>query len=299
MNKKNILQLTIALFFSTSISIIAQHEFPPLSHMGKIYQVVGDTKVEIEYERPSVRNRKIFGGLVPWNKVWRTGAGYCTKISFDKSVKVGGQQIDKGRYSLFTIPNKEEWVIIFNRDTTLYGSYNYDPALDVARFSSKSTPSNRRYETLTFDIDLVPNNAIVYINWVNTQVAFRIDTNIDAVTLKYIEQLLIADKINDLDEYGLGADYLLYQNMNYNDGLLLADKMIQEGGNIGWAQNIKVGIYRKTHRYDLALIEIEKSVARTNLMKYEKEEYRINDLEELERQKKEVAHLIFEAQRGN
>ena len=96
--------------------------------------MVGNTTLQIEYERPSARKRKVFGELVPWDQVWRTGAGNCTKIKTNQPIKIGGQQIEKGVYSLFTIPNPHEWVIILNKDTSLYGSYNYNSENDVARF---------------------------------------------------------------------------------------------------------------------------------------------------------------------
>ena len=88
--------LLLALLLIVGSPLFAQYEFPSLSPKGHISQVVGDTQIEVEYERPSVRNRVIYGGLAPWNKVWRTGAGYCTKIRFDKPVSVGGQQVDAG-----------------------------------------------------------------------------------------------------------------------------------------------------------------------------------------------------------
>ncbi|MCB0649080.1 MAG: DUF2911 domain-containing protein [Saprospiraceae bacterium] len=78
--------------------------FPSLSPKGNISQVVGNTRIEIEYIRPSVRKRQIFGDLIPWDKVWRTGAGSCTKISLNEPVKIGGQKVQAGKYALLTIP---------------------------------------------------------------------------------------------------------------------------------------------------------------------------------------------------
>jgi hypothetical protein len=96
MIRETLLTFTILFLFG---NLIAQNEYPypSLSPKGSIYQVVGNTSIKIEYERPSVRKRTIFGGLVPWNKVWRTGAGKCTKITIDQPVKIGGQKIKKDR----------------------------------------------------------------------------------------------------------------------------------------------------------------------------------------------------------
>jgi len=155
-----------------------------------------------------VRNRKIFGELVPWNKVWRTGAGGCTKIGFVKAVKVGNQSVPAGKYSLFTIPNEEEWVVIINSDTTLYGSYDYVQNKDVARFVVNPKKSDRFYETLTIDIDLVPNNAKMYVSWADVQIDFEIETYSDQKALEYINEKLLTGNNKVLDSYAAGASYL-------------------------------------------------------------------------------------------
>lgn len=257
----------------------AQFKFPSPSPEGSITQVVGDTKIELEYERPSVRGRKIYGGLVPWNKVWRTGAGKCTRISFDKAVIVGNQPVEAGAYSLFTIPNKEEWVVIINSDTTLYGSGHYDKMKDIARFPVKAKKSSRFYETLSIDIDLVPNNAKMYISWADTQISFDVLTSIDDKTLKYIEEELLTGRVKDVDEYGMGASYLNLNNKRFNEALILAQKMIDDGENELWARNLKQSIYDKMQLYGEALKEIEKGLELTKKGKYEKEEWRQESIE--------------------
>src|SRR5688500_17650295 len=97
-------------FLFTGLSANAQHDvelFRSPTPKGILSQTVGNTKIEIEYERPLARKRKIFGDLVPWGQVWSTGAGACTKIRIDKPVLIGGQKVPAGNYSLFTIPNPE------------------------------------------------------------------------------------------------------------------------------------------------------------------------------------------------
>lgn len=275
--------LFLLLLAAVQGPLFAQFEFPSLSPKGNITQVIGDTRIEVEYERPAARNRVIFGGLVPWNKVWRTGAGYCTKIRFDKPVSVGGQQIEAGHYSLFTIPSPNSWIVIFNTDTTLYGSYGYDEKKDVARFVVNSLKPDRFYETLTIDIDFIPNHARMYISWANTQIHFPIHTSSDERAMRYIQEELLTGKEKDPDQYGMGADYLMYQNQNFSDALILAEMMIQKEGNEGWARIIKLTVYEKLHLYDKALVEIEKGIAHTQTSEYEEEVYRENDLKEWKR----------------
>ena len=243
-----------------SIQLSAQFAFPSLSPKGKISQVVGNTLVEIEYERPSARNRAIFGHLVPWNMVWRTGAGYCTKISFDQPVHIGGQTVEAGKYSIFTIPNTDEWVIILNTDTTLYGSYNYDTQHDIARFIARPQKSHRYYETLTFDIDLRPNNATIYISWENTQVSFELKTSTDSELMNYIEENLLSGKLKDGNLYSNAAEHLYFLNTRLKDALLLTDMAIELNQEDGFARRVQMDIYEKLHLYEDALLTIEEAL---------------------------------------
>ena len=126
--------IIICLFFP--VALLAQNkdfQYPSLSPKGQVTQVVGYTEITVDYERPSARGREIFGKLVPWNEVWRTGAGNATRIRFSQDVEVEGQPLKAGYYSLFTIPGHESWTIILHSDTTLYGSYRYNAAGDVLR----------------------------------------------------------------------------------------------------------------------------------------------------------------------
>ncbi|MEM7371046.1 MAG: DUF2911 domain-containing protein [Bacteroidota bacterium] len=219
--------LFLSFFICMSSGSYAQIDFPSLSPKGTLSQQVGNTTISIEYERPSVRNRVIFGGLVPWNKVWRTGAGYCTKISFDKEVIVGGQSVAAGTYSLFTIPSPEEWMVILNSDVSLYGSYDYDPTKDVARFHVPSQRSVRFYESMTLDIDIVPNNAQIYFSWANTQISFPVQTSTDHIIQEYIEKELMTEKSADAAVYASAAAYLLVEDLDFFRASWLVNKSFE------------------------------------------------------------------------
>lgn len=203
----------------------AQFDFPSLSPKGTLSQQVANTNISIEYERPSVRNRVIFGGLVPWDQVWRTGAGHCSKISFDKDVMVGGQPIPAGKYSLFTIPNPDEWMVILNSDVSLYGSYDYDPQKDVARFRVRPEVSHRFYETMTLDIDILPNDARIYLSWANTQISFDIETTADQIAQAYIARDLLTETEKDASAYVSAASYLLTHDLDF----FQADWLVNKG----------------------------------------------------------------------
>lgn len=248
--------LIISLVF-VSFQIKGQEiDFPSFSPKGNISQTVGNTLIEIEYERPSVRKRQIFGELVPWNKVWRTGAGNCTKIKFDKDVKIGGQIVSAGNYSIFTIPNIDEWLVIINKDTSLYGSYNYDFKKDVARFVVTPSKSSRFYETLNFDIELNQHNAKVYISWANTQISFDIETSTNGYIEKLIREELLTGKNKVSDNYAGASAYLAYRGIDLAIALKLADKAKELDKNSEWIYGIKIGIYESLKLYDNAMEEI-------------------------------------------
>ncbi len=269
----------------------SEYPYPSLSPKGNIYQVVGNTTIKIEYERPSVRKRQIFGELVPWGKVWRTGAGSCTKISFDKDVKVGGQKIEAGKYSLFTIPNIQEWIIILNKDTTLYGSYDYDYKKDVARFVTIPIKSNRFYETLSLDIEILPNNAKIYLSWANVQVSFDVETTTDSEIEKLIEEELLTKKNKDSDIYAGAAEYLFFRGDNLMDAITLAEVAIEINENNGWARSLKIKIYEKMKLFDTALTEIDDYIKYAQGRKWDDELEKQNTLEFLKKEQIRISRL--------
>jgi hypothetical protein len=114
---------------------------------------IGDKNITISYHQPAVKGRKIWGELVPFDKVWRTGANNATTITVDKDVKVGGKPLPKGRYSLMTIPTaSSDWIIIFNKDADQWGAYSYDEKKDEVRVKAKSAKSDAFNERLTFAV---------------------------------------------------------------------------------------------------------------------------------------------------
>lgn len=262
--------------------------YPSFSPKGNISQTVGNTLIEIEYERPSVRKRQIFGELVPWNKVWRTGAGNCTKIKFDKEVKIGGQKVAAGNYSVFTIPNIREWMVIINKDTSLYGSHAYDYKKDVARFVVIPTESSRFYETLNFDIELIQHNAKMYISWANTQISFDIETSTNEYIEKLIREELLTGKNKVSDNYAGAADYLAYRGVDLTTALKLADKAKELDKNSEWIYGIKIGLYKSLKLYDNAIDEISQLLL---ILKRNKEERSV-EIQTMESEYERIKMLI-------
>lgn len=126
----------------------------------------------IDYSQPSVKDRKIWGDLVPYDKVWRTGANEATTLTIENDVKIDGKVLKAGKYGLFTIPGKTEWTIIINSVWDQWGAYNYDASKDVMRFKVKPEKSDKFYEKLTYTID---NDGDVELMWDNLEVSFDMD----------------------------------------------------------------------------------------------------------------------------
>src|SRR6056297_3850063 len=120
------LVLSLFLVLTLGWSMQAQISTPAPSPLAKMEQMVGLTEVHLEYSRPSAKGRTIYGDLVPFDKLWRTGANSATKVTFSDDVVIEGKTLEAGSYALFTIPGKEEWTIIFNTDTEQGGTGNYD-----------------------------------------------------------------------------------------------------------------------------------------------------------------------------
>lgn len=186
--------LAFVLSFQTAFS---QLDIPRPSPLGRVYQAVGLNNLTIEYSRPSVKGRVIFGDLVPYGKLWRTGANAATKITITDAAKFEGKEVPAGDYSLFTIPNKDSWTIIINKDITASVN-NYDPAKDAARFDVKAQTTSEKVETFTINIaDVKTDNANIEILWDNMKVKFNMSTEVDSKVMKQIDQALKGPSTND------------------------------------------------------------------------------------------------------
>ncbi len=169
-------QIFLLLFLFTAKNNAQKKEPPRLSPKAFVGQTIGYTDVKITYGTPGVKGRKIWGGLVPYGKVWRTGANEATTIEFSTDVMVNGHPVPKGKYALFTIPNPDEWTIILNKVADQWGAFKYDPKEDLLRFKVKPVEHEFR-ERLMFSIDYkTPYSADVNIDWEKLRVSFTIDT---------------------------------------------------------------------------------------------------------------------------
>ncbi len=144
-----------------------ERKSPPATASGTI----GEATITINYAQPSMRGREIFGGLVPYEKIWRTGANEATTLETNKEIGVNGNILPAGKYAIFTIPGEKEWTIIFNSDIDQWGAYKYDESKDILRVKAKSG-THETTEKMTFTVD--EEKGMILLDWAEIRVVMQI-----------------------------------------------------------------------------------------------------------------------------
>src|ERR1051325_1673131 len=153
-------------------------QFPQVSQHAVVKQRIGLTDIEVDYSRPNKNNREIFGGLVPYGKLWRTGANAVTKIKFSKPVTLGDKQIPAGEYALFTIPTADEWTIIISKDAKVQSAADYKQENDAARITAQPEALADTIETFTIGLnDVKGASATLNFLWDKTRVPVKLTTD--------------------------------------------------------------------------------------------------------------------------
>lgn len=185
-------------FIATSIyslSGTSQVKMPQPSSTQTIKQDFGMGAIELTYSRPNAKGRKIFGDLVPFNKLWRTGANAATKIVFTDAVELGGKKVDTGTYVLYTIPGVDSWEIILNKGLTNWGIDGYKESEDVLHFKVEPAKSNTKLETFTMQFaNIKPESCELQILWEKTLVSIPVTANIKDRLRAQIETAMQTDK---------------------------------------------------------------------------------------------------------
>jgi hypothetical protein len=164
---------------------------PAPSPTATLKQKVGFTDVEVVYARPGVKDPKIFGGLLPHGEVWRTGANTATKITFSTPVKIGGKELAAGSYALFSIPDANEWTVIFNKVTGEWGAYSYKQENDALRVKAKPVTLSQPVETFTIDInDIRTESATLNLIWEKTRVPVKFEVDVVKQVVAQIDSVM-------------------------------------------------------------------------------------------------------------
>ena len=220
---------TLALHGQRDIRLLGPQEpplFPQLSPRASVQQVIGTTVLSVTYHRPKVRGRAIWGSLVPYGQVWRTGANEATTISFSEPVKVQGHPVPAGTYALFSIPGPDQWTLILNKRAKQIGAWEYDPKLDLVRFDVKAKPVLHT-EWLTYEV--YPGNAYtayVDLYWEKIRVSFLVEVDVDEIVTKRMRKLM-ASRPNDWKIFAQAAEYCLEQEIHMGEALAWAERSIK------------------------------------------------------------------------
>lgn len=209
-------------------------KFPAPSPSAVVQQTIGLTEVTVRYDRPAMRGRQVFGGLVPYHQVWRTGANESTKITFEGPVEFGGVAVPAGTYSLLTVPGPEAWEVILSAQVDMFGSYAYTPDQDVARVTVKPMTFASPLESLLIAFDaVVDDSAQLVIAWETTQVAVDIFADTQAVLVPQIEAVLAGD--GDDKPYFAAAMYYYARGIQLDQAAAWMERVVADQPDAFWA----------------------------------------------------------------
>lgn len=216
---------------------------PAPSPLQTVTQKFGLGDVTIEYSRPAVKDRVIFGDLVPYGKVWRTGANAATKITFTEAVKLEGNDVKPGTYAIYTVPNKDSWEVILYSDLTLGGNVaDYKAENEVLRFKVKPTAIPMKIESLTINVgDVDPTEAALTLMWENTMISIKMTTDIDAKVMQSIDESMKSEK----PDYFRAATYYFENGKDLKTALTWADKAIADNPTAFYMVMLKAKIEYK------------------------------------------------------
>jgi len=232
---------------------------PAASPSQTIDQAFGLSNIKIEYSRPSVKDRVIFGDLVPFDKIWRTGANSATKITFGEDVSIEGSKLAAGTYAMYTIPGKSSWNILFYKDLTLGGDVEgYKTDDEALRVSVKSSAIAEKVETFTINIgNIKSTSATLDLMWDKTKVSCTITTEIDEKVMKNIETALAKDS----RPYYQSANYYYENNKDMATALKWVNIAIEGNPKAYWMVHLKAKIQRKMNDTKGAIASAEQSLA--------------------------------------
>lgn len=220
---------------------------PTVSPGARVGQTVGLTQIEIVYHRPAVDGRALWGELVPWGQVWRTGANENTTITFSTDVTIEDQQLEAGTYGLHTVPGEEAWTVIFSRDHRAWGSYAYDEANDALRVTTQPTEAAHQ-ERLQFSFgELTERSATVHLRWGTLDVPFTVGVDTEATVLASIR-----DQLKGLGAFSWiapheAAQWCLDHDTHLEEALAWADQSIQAEPRFA-NQSVRASLLRKLDR---------------------------------------------------
>ena len=249
--------LALSLVCCTAFFANAQTlKTPAPSPSQTLKQDFGISTIELNYSRPGMKGRKIFGDLVPYGKVWRTGANSATRIKFSDDVTIGGQQLKAGEYAIYTVPNEGSWDIIINKGSENWGT-DYKQEDDIMRVKATSVKLDQPVETFTMQFaNVKPTSTDLQILWDKTMVSVPITTDVDKKVMAQIDNALNKDN----RPYFQAAMYYMETGRDLNQALTWFDKAIEQNPNAYWVYHQKANALAKLGKKSDAKATAQKSM---------------------------------------
>lgn len=234
----------------------AQLKTPAPSPTQTIKQDFALSSIEVSYSRPGMKGRDIYGDLVPFGKVWRTGANQATTITFGEDVMVGDKKVPAGKYGLLTIPEKKEWTIIISKQLDVTSPTAYKMDMDVARIMVSPAKMDNSVETFTMQFaNMKPNSCELHLMWDKTAVAIPISADVEKKVMAQIDQLMNKDN----RPYFGAAMYYLDNGKDLNQALVWFDKAVEAQPTAFWIHHQRANCLAKLGKKDEAKAAAEKS----------------------------------------
>jgi Protein of unknown function (DUF2911)/Tetratricopeptide repeat len=251
-------KLLIAAFaVCTLFTADAQLKTPAPSPTQTIKQDFGLSAVELSYSRPGMKGRKIFGDLVPFGKVWRTGANSATTLTFGEDVMIGGKKIAAGKYGLLTIPDKSSWTLIISKQTDVTSPAAYKEDMDVVRVTAEPMKMKDNMESFTMQFaDVKPASCALHIMWENTAIALPITVDVETKVMAQIDQLMNKDN----KPYFNAAMYYMDNGKDLNQALAWFNKAAEQQPDAFWIHHQRANCLAKLGKKDEARTAAKKSI---------------------------------------
>ncbi|ACU62906.1 DUF2911 domain-containing protein [Chitinophaga pinensis] len=246
-----------SLLLCAQLSFAQGVKMPAPSPGQTIHQDFALSFVEVNYSRPAIKGRKVMGDLVPFDKVWRTGANGATVITFGDDVKFGGTEVKAGKYGLLTIPGKSEWTVILTKSLDVTSPAAYKPENDVVRVKVKPTSLPYAVENfmITFD-DIESSSANLLLIWEKTMVSVPLTAEVDSKVVAQLDAAMKGDK----KPYFQAASYYYETNRDLKQALVWVEEAVKENPTAFWIATLKARIQAKSGDKKAAKATAEKAI---------------------------------------
>lgn len=258
---KNIIYLLFIAILGGYQEIYAQINTPAASPSASVSQVVGLSKITVDYSRPMLKGRQMMGSkLIPYGKVWRTGANKIPNLTISEDIMLEGKEVKAGTYGLVSIPGEQTWTIILSSNPNQWGTYNYKEAEDVLRVNVTASQLSVAEEQFTIGFQTTgPTSAEMYIKWEKTMVPVKISHDADKNIMKEIAEKTKAAEVTS-DTYYDAANYYYENNKDLNQAFEWANKLVEMDKQY-WTYYVRAKIAAKLGKCDIALADAQAGLA--------------------------------------